>query len=376
MGRARRDRIARLVARAQGPAALLAVAGGWFAAGLVTGRRRRELDASHAEAEAARRAAAAADERASMLVQVGDTVRDLLSSPRTREQVCRAAIEIAGAHAAIIYEPGVAGALTCTAAAGLAYDGGEVVVDATSRAQRAFQVARPVFLAGAREDRVASVALWRAAGEPASVLYQPMVRAGRTLGILAAGWRDVIPFDGPQCAAVALLAHEAAAVIAHADAVASATGLQRTDPLTGLPNRQELEARFAAALQRSVALAVVTLDLDGFDAYTAAHGHAAGDRLLKAGVAGWRQALRADDCLARVGGEEFSVLLTGCGAAATVAIAERLRGLAPEQQTCSAGVAIRRDGETAEALLGRVQRALRDARSAGRGVGLSDPGAD
>jgi GGDEF domain-containing protein len=70
------------------------------------------------------------------------------------------------------------------------------------------------------------------------------------------------------------------------------------------------------------------------------------------------------------------VLLAGCGAAATVAIAQRLRELMPEEQTCSAGVAVRYDGETAESLLARAQRALQDAKTAGRGIGLSDPLAD
>jgi diguanylate cyclase (GGDEF)-like protein len=358
---------------------VLGIAGGWFAAGLIAGRRRRDLLAAAADIEQARRDAAAADESASMLIHVGDTVRDLLSCPRTREEVCRAATELAGARAALIYEPRGEGELTCTATAGLDFSQGPVSVAPVSRAQRAFDVARPVFLAGAREDRVASAALWRAGGRPASVLYQPMVYAGRTLGVMAAGWRDAIPFDGAQCAAVALLAHEAAAMIARAageaDAGAAADRCP-TDPLTGLPNLAGLRAQLGSVLARASPLAAVAVDLDGFVHDNAAHGHPAGDRLLKAAVAAWLQTLRPGDCLARVGGEEFILLLPGCGTPAAVGVARRLDELIPDEQTCSVGVAVLRDGEAGESLLARAQRALHDAKAAGRGVGLGDPGLD
>ena len=289
----------------------------------------------------------------------------LLSNPNPREEVCRAAVEIAGARAAIIYEPRD-GMLTCTATSGLEFIPHEVHVDPTSRAQRALDTGRPVFLAGAREGRVASVELWRAAGSPASVLYQPMIRSGRALGVLSVGWQETVPFDGAWCAAVALLAHEAAAVIAHMDAIDTLTGRTRTDALTGLANRQGFDAALLTAVARSAAVAVVALDLDGFEHYNASFGHPAGDRALKACSAGWLTALRGGDLLARVDGEEFALLLADCDAERAVAVADRLLRTVPRALTCSAGVAVRRGDEPADSLHSRANLALHAAKAAGR----------
>ena len=156
-------------------------------------------------------AAEEARERASTLGQMAEAVRGLASSPRPHKAVCRAAIELAGARAAITYEPWGAAGLTCTAMSGLGFGEEAVSVGPTSRARRAYDGGCPMFIAAAREGRVASVELWRVAGCPASVLYQPMLRSGRSLGVLAAGWRQDVPFNGSECAALALLAHEAAA---------------------------------------------------------------------------------------------------------------------------------------------------------------------
>jgi PAS domain S-box-containing protein len=90
------------------------------------------------------------------------------------------------------------------------------------------------------------------------------------------------------------------------------------DALTGLPNRdrllQRLEGALAAARHLGRSLPLVFLDLDGFKPINDRHGHATGDALLQALAQRLRRQLRADDLLARVGGDEFALLLSDADA--------------------------------------------------------------
>lgn len=89
--------------------------------------------------------------------------------------------------------------------------------------------------------------------------------------------------------------------------------LAHFDPLTGLANRIELAARLSECLvqarQRVHLLGVVYLDLDGFKPVNDRMGHDAGDRLLVLVAKRLQHALRAHDCVARFGGDEFVLLL-------------------------------------------------------------------
>ncbi|SFU99200.1 diguanylate cyclase domain-containing protein [Pseudoduganella namucuonensis] len=86
-----------------------------------------------------------------------------------------------------------------------------------------------------------------------------------------------------------------------------------TDPLTGLPNRRLLADRLRQALARArrdgTLLAVCAIDLDGFKAVNDNGGHEAGDEVLVAVAARLQRLLRANDTVARVGGDEFVLLL-------------------------------------------------------------------
>ncbi|WP_425582229.1 putative bifunctional diguanylate cyclase/phosphodiesterase [Streptosporangium carneum] len=99
------------------------------------------------------------------------------------------------------------------------------------------------------------------------------------------------------------------------------------DGVTGLPNRAYFEERTREVLARPGAssAAVVFLDLDGFTAVNDSVGHASGDYLLGQAARRLRAAVRADDTLARWGGDEFAVLLEAAADAQTaVDLAERL----------------------------------------------------
>ncbi len=102
----------------------------------------------------------------------------------------------------------------------------------------------------------------------------------------------------------------------------------RHDPLTGLPNRREFEARLAEALNGCDGEhrhALCYLDLDQFKLVNDTCGHVAGDQLLKQVSALLGAELRDGDLLARLGGDEFGVLLRSCNLARANEIAERLR---------------------------------------------------
>ena len=82
---------------------------------------------------------------------------------------------------------------------------------------------------------------------------------------------------------------------------------------------QRLEGALAAARHLGRSLPLVFLDLDGFKPINDHHGHATGDALLQALAQRLRRQLRADDLLARVGGDEFALLLSDADGAAQVA---------------------------------------------------------
>ena len=101
------------------------------------------------------------------------------------------------------------------------------------------------------------------------------------------------------------------------------------DPLTGLPNRrafeQALEAAVGASRRASDASVLCFIDLDNFKIVNDTAGHAAGDALLVRLAALIRERVRAGDLVARIGGDEFALILHGCGVAEAHQIAENLR---------------------------------------------------
>ena len=148
------------------------------------------------------------------------------------------------------------------------------------------------------------------AGAKARVTARPSARGPRPI-LAAAGASDPVPSDPMRLAAeVARLEGELAAMRAR---VAELETHAERDPLTGVMNRRGFERelkRTNAYLQRyGGAAALVYLDLDDFKPVNDRHGHAAGDAVLKAVAAALVIAVRASDLVARIGGDEFAVLL-------------------------------------------------------------------
>lgn len=166
--------------------------------------------------------------------------------------------------------------------------------------------------------------------------------------------------------------------------------LSTTDALTGLPNRRAFDERLNYLLVRHArqtrAAALIVLDVDHFKPYNDALGHPAGDEALKAIARCLQTTVRRQlDMPARIGGEEFGVLLEDAGTDGALACAEGVR-LAVEAAaiphpnrpdlahlSVSAGVATFRPGDTADALYQRADHALYASKQAGRNrVTLAD----
>jgi diguanylate cyclase (GGDEF)-like protein len=110
------------------------------------------------------------------------------------------------------------------------------------------------------------------------------------------------------------------------------------------------------------------IDIDHFKQFNDNHGHADGDRLLRACALAWKSHLRPSDTLARYGGEEFATLLPNCSLADATTVLERLRLATPRGATASVGVAERQPGESASDVLARADAALYQAKHSGRNL--------
>jgi len=105
--------------------------------------------------------------------------------------------------------------------------------------------------------------------------------------------------------------------------------LSNNDPLTGLPNRKSFEERLESALasarSQGANHALLYIDIDFFHRINDSFGHLAGDELLRRITPVLRSSLREGEMLARIGGDEFAVLLENCGADFAQAAATQLR---------------------------------------------------
>ncbi len=186
---------------------------------------------------------------------------------------------------------------------------------------------------------------------------------GSTLIVVASPSPDA--FDAEAASLLAL-------VVAHAQAgrdrlreLALLARRANSDPLTGLRHYRPFEERLAESVPDRTA--VITIDIDDFKRINDEQGHQAGDNALVALVAALRGALRGDDHIYRIGGDEFAVVIDVNGPAEASIISDRLLEAARlVGHPVSVGAAMRTPGETGRETLRRADNALYQAKRGGR----------
>ena len=226
---------------------------------------------------------------------------------------------------------------------------------------------------------------------PGWALVQSLIEPGKTPGaeLAAHPWLYAYLLAGAAAGFAvfgAMLGHREDALV---EANRRLDALSVSDPLTELKNvryfRARLEEARAAALRSGEPLALVVLDLDCFKGVNDRFGHLVGDALLRRVAAAISSAVREGDTaarlngsVARMGGEEFAVLLPGADEDEAATIAERIldavRAAVVEtaagavQVSASAGVATLEGAEvSADELYARADRAMYASKAAGRG---------
>jgi diguanylate cyclase (GGDEF)-like protein len=195
-----------------------------------------------------------------------------------------------------------------------------------------------------------------------SMVCVPLSAGGSTVGVLKVVSPRTKAFGDTDIAVLRLVGGVIASAIRQAALLQQLRDLAARDPLTGLPNRRSWDETLARALAHASrhgrSIGVCVLDLDGFKQVNDAHGHAAGDELLRHAAAAWSSVVREDEMLARIGGDEFAVLLVGVHHASCSDIAERLRRAYAPHGSVSAGIAIAVLGDDVASLMRKADRAM------------------
>ncbi|HEY47770.1 MAG TPA: GGDEF domain-containing protein [Anaerolineae bacterium] len=159
------------------------------------------------------------------------------------------------------------------------------------------------------------------------------------------------------------------------------TDIALTDDLTNLPNRrhliEQLEREFIRARRYRRPLSLIYIDLDGFKSINDRFGHLFGDEILRGTAIAMRAVLRSTDLLARIGGDEFSVLLPETNLEggrrvanklrkALTAYSERLDPIIPSLSFCAGVGQLRREDKSIDDLIGRADEAQYRAKVSGK----------
>ena len=319
----------------------------------------------------AQTAAASADLLATVAAVAHELAR-VSDSESARRSLCAAAARLARADSVALWEPaGTGAALELTGVSG------------PRPSQRLLPfVAAPAgavkaFTTGAVATEATQAGVPEYTGDPRPPLasrWQPVIRDGVPVAVLAFYWRRPTPTEGHLDALADLLATEARVTLERIELLSRLESIARTDDLTGLPNRraweEELPRELLRAQRETRPLCVAMIDLDHFKEFNDERGHQAGDRFLKQAAAAWGEELRGTDFLARYGGEEFALALPNCSPQQAVEVAERIRSATPENETCSIGIASWDGSESAPNLLGRADGALYEAKRRGRNLSV------
>jgi len=237
-------------------------------------------------------------------------------------------------------------------------------------------------------------ALWEPIAREGSMAIVPVTHRGNTTGVLAATRPSTRGFSKLDMSLLDAISDQLGLAIRHTQLFDELRRGSQHDDLTGLGNRRLLRIRLEDELHRAdrfdQVVSVLAIDIDYFKSLNDRHGHPTGDASLRKLAGLMTRNLRRIDTIARIGGEEFVVLLPRTDAAAATGVGEKLRALVastdfpggegqPEGRlTISIGVATKVRGETGAELLARADSALYEAKARGRDcvVSAAQPTAD
>ena len=189
---------------------------------------------------------------------------------------------------------------------------------------------------------------------------------------------DGVSLDADELQLVGWFADASAVALEGARLKERLTHQARTDSLTGLINHGTFQEQLRSDLQfgreHQQPLALVMLDIDDFKRINDVHGHGVGDDVLKMVALTLAEAAGSDAHVCRVGGEEFTLIMPGCGSAVALDLAERIRtGIAGRRVgslgrvTVSVGVAeAPTHARSARELVGRADDAMMAAKARGK----------
>jgi diguanylate cyclase len=203
-----------------------------------------------------------------------------------------------------------------------------------------------------------------------SMVIVPLVHAGRPAGVLKVYSAEPGNVGPDEARVLGLLGNVIGTGLARAELFATMSEHASTDALTGLANRRswddQLTRAIAQAERTHETLSVAVCDVDCLKEINDRGGHAAGDELLRGIADRWRADARAADLIARIGGDEFAVLLPGADEAGAHDVVERLVGLLPEGISVSFGVAEWDLREDAVGLMARADLRMYDEKRRGK----------
>jgi diguanylate cyclase (GGDEF)-like protein len=209
-----------------------------------------------------------------------------------------------------------------------------------------------------------------------SMVLVPLIHAGAAAGVLKVFSARPGAVGQDEARVLGLLGNVIGTGLARAELLATMSAHAQTDALTGLANRRSWEDQLVRAIAHAErtheTVSVAVCDVDGLKAVNDSQGHAAGDAMIVAIARCWSENARATDLVARIGGDEFAVLLPGADEIAAVDVMERLIHTLPEGCGVSFGVAEWDLREAAGELMARADLRMYDAkrrRHAGSSLG-------
>ena len=277
--------------------------------------------------------------------------------------VAAESLALTGADAAVVELP-EEGDMVYRAAAGTAAELlGFRVPAAGSASGRCLATMRPLVVPDTEhDDRVDREACRRVGAR--SLVVVPLIHGGRAAGVLKVYSGRAGAVGEEEARVLGLLGNVIGAGLARAEVLATISEHAQTDALTGLANRRSWDDQLGRAIAHAErtheTLSVAICDVDGLKWVNDHHGHAAGDALLRDIAARWRAEARAADLIARIGGDEFALLLPGADEHAAAEVVERLANALPPERSVSVGVAEWDLRESAEDLMARADLRMYD----------------